>query len=193
MCQMPLWHSSQLFPRASVSAVGDAGFTSQSFCETLESQELSHQPQALQSVPVGIPLPFSAPTSLLSEFQVKRSVSLWSKHEDLVVWPYWWHIFHGWCESCPFRNNQTKTTQEVINIKTTMNHLQWWVQMLGGGKNPKKTKTLRHMASPWQNSAARALCGRTISYADTVAVSSFDSTLHVSSGLHDVHPRAVQG
>lgn len=39
----------------------------------------------------------------------------------------------------------------------------------------------------------QALCERIISYADTVSMSSFDSTLHVSSGLQDVHTRAVQG
>lgn len=53
----------------------------------------------------------------------------------------------------------------------------------------KKSVTWRrHVRMVWG-----ALCDRSISYADIVLVSSFDSTLHVSSGLQDVHRRAVQG
>lgn len=56
----------------------------------------------------------------------------------------------------------------------------------------KKKKILcltwrRHDRAVW-----RVLCDGAISYADPVPGVSFDSTLHVSSGLPDVHTRAVQ-
>lgn len=162
--------------------------TFKSFCETLESQELSHQPQAFQSVSVGIPLSFSPPTSLLSEFQWNEGCLCDSKMKILLSGFVTDDISHMFAVNhVHSETNKTKQkTLEVINIKTVVNHLQWEYRK-------KKKKKLCVTWRRHDKTVRWALYDRTISYADTVPVSSFDSTLHISSGLHDVHTRAVQG
>lgn len=116
MCQVPLSHSSQLFSGASL---GQPWVTQAlHVCEPLQSHDCP-QPQALPFVSVGATLFLCA-----IRVPMKRSMSVWSRDGNLVVWLcYWWHISHVCCESWPFTNKQTSTqklTPSVINIKTAM-------------------------------------------------------------------------
>lgn len=182
-CVRSPFHSPQLFSGASLFQPWVTQVLY--ICETLQRHDCP-QPKALPFVSVGVTLSLSP-----IRVPVKRSRSVWSRDGELVVWLcYWWHISHVCCESCSFRNKQTNKHTKINPISHKYKNCNESTAMTTANAEKKKKNVTwrRHVRMVWG-----ALCDRSISYADIVPVSSFDSTLHVSSGLQDVHRRAVQG